>query len=131
MLVIALLVTPLAVSYIPRARQSLLFDRMLWVATPVLGFLGAWFALGYLSQFQQLAFLNDFDIGDVPVMTALIGAVVGEFGLNLSLWVLDRFARPAVAEETSEEEPGQAAESDDPNAVLTNAGEEGKLEDQS
>lgn len=131
LIVMAALVTPLAVSYIPRARHSPTFDRLLWAATFVLGFLGGWFAIGYGSQYKELDVLNDLLIAEVPVMVVLIGAAAGAFALNLSLWVIDRFSHDASVEEIEAEEwDGPTTESDSATVANINASEQIGLDDQ-
>lgn len=90
---LALLVTPLAVSYIPKDRQSRGFDAVLWIATPLMGLLGALYVLGNLPDGTGIQAIDDFLIAEVPVIPALLGAAAGAFLLNISLWVIDRFAR--------------------------------------
>ncbi len=100
MLVLSGLVTIPVVWFIPHARQSPLFDRLLWGATALLAFLGAWFALGYVET-GTLTFLSGFVIGDLPILPALLGALAGALVLNLSLWVIDLFT-PAAADDEIE-----------------------------
>jgi len=69
--VISVLVTLPAVLLIPRARQSPMFDRVLWIGTWFLAFLGAWFVLGNVS----VPGLDVLVIGGVSVIPALIGAL--------------------------------------------------------
>lgn len=131
LIVMAALVTPLAVSYIPRARHSPTFDRLLWAATFVLGFLGGWFAIGYGSQYRELDVLNDLLIAEVPVMVVLIGAAAGAFALNLSLWVIDRFSHDASVEEIEDEDwDGPTTEPDSAPAVSFEASEQVGLDNQ-
>jgi hypothetical protein len=108
--VMTVLVTPLAVAYIPRTRRSRAFDALLWIATLLLGFLGGWFALGYVTQYQELGFLNDLMISNVPIMVVLIGCVGGAFFLNISLWVIDRLSRNGEIEEFDVDGPVSAEE---------------------
>ncbi len=97
--VIALAVTIPAVSLIPRARQSTAFDRMLWVGTFVIAFLGSWAALGYIGPDSSLAALNNVVFADTRILTVLAGALASALFLNLLLWVMDRFSRPSIDDE--------------------------------
>ena len=99
MAVLALLVTPVAVLFIPRARRSVIFDRLLWGATLLVAFLGAWLALGYANADTTGSGLSSFRIADVPVIASLIGAVAGALILNLPLVVLDLFSGAPDEEE--------------------------------
>ncbi len=84
----ALLVAAPAILFIPRARQSPLFDRVLWLATWLLAFLGAWNAPNYFAADSSL---NDWVIADVAIIPTMIGALVGALSVNVLLWLLDRF----------------------------------------
>lgn len=75
---------------IPRARQSPMFDRVLWGATWLLGFLSAWAAPNY---FQADAW-NVIVIGDVNLIPAALSAAVGVLSINVVLWGLDRLSPP-------------------------------------
>ncbi len=116
--VISILVTVPAVLLIPRARQSPLFDRVLWIGTGLLAFLSASFVLGNLRE--ALASLSGWVIGETPVIPALIGAAVGAFALNGLLWAMDWFGRssveenaaPAGADENVDAGAGESAEED-------------------
>ncbi len=66
----------------------------------LLAFLGAWFALGYVTN-GTLAFLSGLMISDLPFVPALLGALAGALLLNLSLWVIDFFS-PAAGDEEIE-----------------------------
>lgn len=121
---LSIVATVPTVRLIPRARQSPVFDRVLWFGTWFIALLGAWFALGNLS----LPTLNGLILGDVPVVPALIGAVGGAIILNGLLWGMDTFGRgqpedEAVDGESSEEpaaivgeEPADVTHDDDPNS---------------
>jgi hypothetical protein len=90
----ATVVTVPSVLLIPRARQSPLFDRVLWGATWVLAFLSAWAAPGYLAMDWYLA--------------AAIGAAIGALSLNVLLWLMDRLPQSEVGDATvAEEESGE------------------------
>ncbi len=91
MLVLSVFVAIPVVWLIPHARKSPFFDRLLWVATVLLAFLGAWFALGYVEN-GALAFISGFVIGDLPLIPVLLGAALGALILNLSLWLIDLFS---------------------------------------
>lgn len=97
--VIALAVTIPTVRLIPRARQSPAFDRLLWVGTFVIAFLGSWAALGYIGPDSSLAALNNVVFADTRVLTALAGALASALFLNMILWVMDRFSQPAIDDE--------------------------------
>lgn len=100
--VISILVTLPAVLLIPRARQSSLFDRVLWIGTWFLAFLSAWFVLGNVS----VPGLDVLVLGGVSVIPALIGAAVGAFALNGLLWAMDLFSHPQFEEDAPAEEAG-------------------------
>ncbi len=99
---IALAVTVPIVRFIPRARSSRSFDLLLFGATALVAFLVAWLALG-LAASGALAALSGLNVGDAPVLPALLGAIAGALLVNLSLWVIDRFAPPPL--EAPEQEP--------------------------
>ncbi len=105
MLVVAGLVTPPFVLFIPRARRSAVFDRVIWAATWLLAFLGAWVAPSYIGTD---AALNGVVVAEVSLIPALIGAVAGALSINLLLWLLDRFDRPPIEENPTVEGPGES-----------------------
>ena len=84
----AILVTVPSVLLIPRARQSPLFDRVLWIATWLLAFLGAWNAPTYFAADSSL---HDYVILDVAIIPTMVGALVGALSINALLWLVDRF----------------------------------------
>lgn len=86
MAVVASLVTVPVVLLIPRARTSPAFDRLLWAATPVVGFLVAWVAVAMAKDANTL---NAFAVGDTPVLPVIIGALGSALVLNLPLWLAD------------------------------------------
>ena len=92
----ALLATAPAVLLIPRARQSPMFDRVLWLATWALAFLGAWNAPTYFAADSAL---NDLMIVDVAIVPTILGALVGALSINVLLWLLDRFGGQVIEEE--------------------------------
>ncbi len=105
MLAAASVVTPPFVLLIPHARQSPLFDRLLWVGTWALAFLGAWIAVN-MSGPAAPALVPDLDAN--ILISIILGAAAGGLGLNLVLWLLDRFERPVVEEEEEvEDDPGE------------------------
>ena len=112
--VISMVVTLPAVLLIPRARQSPLFDRVLWVSTWFLAFLGAWYVLGNVN----LPGLNGVVIGEVPVIPVLIGAAVGALVLNGLLWSMDFFNHSQMEEDMASEESNRQ-----PNAAAAIADE--------
>lgn len=75
---------------VPRARASVLFDRLLWVATPVVAFLAGWVAVAFTSNIN-LAMLNGLSFADTPILAAFLGALFGALALNIPLWLLDRY----------------------------------------
>lgn len=97
---IAILVTVPIVLLIPRARKSPLFDRVLWMATWALAFLGEWSAPNYLGSASTM---NQWMIEQLPLIPILIGASVGALSINSILWLMDRFS-PPIAEEDGEPE---------------------------
>jgi hypothetical protein len=107
LIVIAGLVTPPCVLLIPRARKSTGFDRVLWLATWLLAFLGAWTAPGYITLDSTL---NPITVAQVPVITTLFGALAGALSVNLLLWLLDRFDPPPIEENPQAEEPAKGKE---------------------
>jgi hypothetical protein len=84
----AVLVTIPVVLLIPRARASTTFDRLLWTATPLVGFLVAWVAV---AMAKSAGSLDALLIGDTPILPVLIGTLAGELAVNLPLGLLDRF----------------------------------------
>jgi hypothetical protein len=88
MAIVAVLVTIPIVVLLPRARASTNFDRLLWAATAVVGFLIAWVAVGMAKNASSL---DAFVIGETPVLAVVIGALSGALALNLPLWLADRF----------------------------------------
>ncbi len=111
--VLSAVLTIPAVLLIPRARQSRAFDVFLWIATWVIGFLGAWGMLGYTTAPGSDFALNRYVIGDVPVVTLFIGVAGGIIFLHLVLWGIDRLAHPASEmEEFEDEEFGKVTPDD-------------------
>ncbi len=92
---ISAVVTIPAVLLVPRARQSPAFDLFLWIATWVIGFLGAWAMLGYTTAPGSDFALNHYLIGDAPILTIIAGVAGGIIFLHLVLLGLDRLAHPA------------------------------------
>jgi hypothetical protein len=103
MAVVALLVTIPVVLLIPRAHTSPTFDRLLWAATVVVGFLVAWVAV---AVGKNANVLDAFEVGDTPILPTVIGALGGALTLTLPLWLLDRF------EGSTSEEPAVLADPD-------------------
>ncbi len=93
----AVLVTVPIVLLIPRARQSPMFDRVLWIATWLLAFLGAWGAPSYIAADSSL---NNLLIADVTIIPTMLGALVGALSVNVLLWLLDRFGGQEVEEDS-------------------------------
>ncbi len=106
--IISVVVTIPVVMLIPRARQSRDFDRILWIASLVLAFLGAWGAPGFIPADLPLSTIV---VLDVPLVQVVVGAFAGALSINLLLWILDRFERPGSAVESMEAEPNAMDES--------------------
>lgn len=100
MAVVDLLVTVPLVLLIPRARSSPVFDRLLWGATIVVGFLVVWVAV---AMAKSASILDGLVVGETAALPAVIGALGGVLALNLPLWLVDRFGGSA-GEETAAEE---------------------------
>lgn len=101
--VIAILVTVPIVLLIPRARKSPLFDRVLWVATAALAFLGEWSAPNYFGSDSGTP--NQWVIDQTPLIPTLIGAIVGALSINVILWLMDRFSPPVIEDEPIADSP--------------------------
>lgn len=110
MAILSILATILAVLLIPRARQSPVFDRILWIATWVLAFLGAYSAPNYIGAGSAL---NNFVIGDLALVPIAIGAVIGAASINFLLWLMDRFGGATAETSATEEELKQTEEQND------------------
>lgn len=118
--VIALAVTFPAVVFIPRARQSPAFDRVLWGATWLVSILGAYAAPSYLTD----AALNGWQLGQVAVIPTLIGAAAGALSINAALVLLDRFSSPfeegqdpgAWTEDVESQDAEGRTDADDPQS---------------
>ena len=91
MFALAALLTPPFILFIPHARQSIVFDRLLVISTFVIALLGEWLALS-----QWVEGYPDFRVGDVALTPMLAGAIGGIVILNLVLALLDRLDRPEV-----------------------------------
>jgi hypothetical protein len=91
MAIVAAIVTVPTVKFIPRARQSPVFDRVLWGATWLLAFLGAWYAVDKYAGGAPLATLPLEEFARVAGGAIVVGAVVGAIMLNALLWLMDRF----------------------------------------
>lgn len=89
------------IRFIPRARASVLFDRLLWVATPIVAFLVGWVAVAFASS-TNLAVLGRWSIAETPLLAALLGALVGALAVNVPLWLLDRYEPMDVEEENEQ-----------------------------
>ncbi len=98
---VALGVTVPAVKLIPRARQSVWFDCVLWLATWLLAFIGAWYAVGQLKTDVPLATMGWDAFAHTAGASIIIGAVGGALALNLALWLIDRLI-PLAADEMPE-----------------------------
>jgi len=89
--VVAAIVTVPTVKFIPRARQSPLFDRVLWGATWLLAFLGAWYAIDNYVSGAPLATLALDAFARTAGSARILGALAGALSLNVLLWLMDRF----------------------------------------
>ena len=105
--IIALLTSVPVVVLVPRARQSWLFDRILWVATVIVTFLGAWLTIAFVAQSSALEMLRLIAVADVPLLPAIIGAIGGALTLNVPLWIWDLFSPPLAEGDTEIEESGE------------------------
>ncbi len=88
MAVTAVGVTVPVVLLIPRVRTSPVFDRLLWVATPIVGFLTAWVAV---AMARDAHVWDTLLIADTPVVPTIGGALGAALAVNVPLWLLDRF----------------------------------------
>jgi hypothetical protein len=112
--VLSALFSFLAVQFIPRSRQSPVFDLVLWGATWLLAFLGTQSAPNYIPANSPL---NDYVIAGIHWVPMLIGAVIGALSINGLLWVIDRFSQPLIEDElesTGLEEENGGADSEPP-----------------
>lgn len=107
---VALLVTVPTVRFTPRARQSRWFDRVLWVATWSLAFIGAWYAVGQLEVATPLATLSWDAFARAAGVPIVLGALSGALVLNLALWLMDRVTPPVVEELSTEVEDANHAD---------------------
>jgi hypothetical protein len=109
--ILSVIVTVPAVLFIPRARQSPLFDRILWGATWVLALIGALVTPTYLVGNS----MDTWVVAQLPVVSTSIGAVAGALSLNGILWLLDQFDRPLEETEFGEEQgdPKEEAQSNE------------------
>ena len=105
---VSTVVTIPCVILIPRARQSRDFDRVLWLATWVLAFLGAWGAPGFVPADLPL---SNIVIENLTLIQVVVGALAGALSINLLLWVLDRFEQPSMEEDVPGEESDNSEES--------------------
>lgn len=103
---VALIVTVPTIKFIPRVRQSLVFDRVLWGATWLLAFLCAWYAVGQLKNNAPLASLELDTFAQVAGASIVIGALVGALSLNVVLWLIDRLNPPDIEETDAPEGAG-------------------------
>jgi uncharacterized protein YqgC (DUF456 family) len=102
---LSITVTLPAVLIVPRIRHSSTFDRILWIATFILAFLGAQIAPNYLGKLWAA---NTWRVAELAILPALVGAVAGAFSINVLLWLIDRFDKSSEAEDTGEvDDPGE------------------------
>jgi hypothetical protein len=99
MAVLAGIVTVPTILVIPRTRQSPVFNRVLWLATGVLAFLGAWLAPGYVPA--EIRAIH-WSIADVPLVPTVMGTSAGALSLNVLLWLIDHVDRPISDAEPEE-----------------------------
>ncbi len=92
-----------AVLFVPRARQSPIFDRILWVGTWLLASVGAFALPRNLGPDSPL---NAPLILQAPVLANFLGALLGAFALNLVLWLMDRM-NPVEPADDDPEPPAQ------------------------
>ena len=110
MAIVAAIVTLPIVTLIPRARQSSAFDRVLWGATWLLAFLGAWYAVDNYVGGAQLAARALDEFARAAGSAIIVGALVGALSLNVLLWLMDRFTgleADEVGENVAEEDQGE------------------------
>ncbi len=89
LVLVAGLVTPPPVLWIPRARQSAVFDRLLWAGTFLIAFFGGWLAPAYIGDpVPSVAFAG------VSLLPIVIGSLAGVLALHLILLTLDWLERP-------------------------------------
>jgi hypothetical protein len=112
--IIAAVVTVPIVKFIPRARQSLAFDRVLWGATWLLAFLGAWYAVDNYGGGARLAGLALDEFARAAGGMIFVGALAGALSLNVLLWLMDRFTvfDASETDETASEENSIAEDKD-------------------
>ncbi|MBI5034571.1 MAG: hypothetical protein HZB51_28950 [Chloroflexi bacterium] len=92
-------VTIPVVMLVPRARQSSNFDRVLWGATFLLAFIGAWGAPGFIPTNLPLSHLI---VSDLSLVQIILGALAGALSINILLWIMDRFERPSPEADLSD-----------------------------
>ncbi len=97
--VVALVITVPVMLLFRHARQSPVFDRILWVATWGIAFVGGWLGIGYLGGNPNLGALSNLIVGELPIVPVVLGAVGGVLVLHLILWVMDHLERPVIEEE--------------------------------
>ncbi len=101
--VIAVVISVPTVLLIPHARQSPVFNRLLWIATFAIAFLGGWLGLGYADS--SWASAMTFTVADIPVFPVIVGEVGSVIALNLLLLLLDLFDRPPEEAGQIDDEP--------------------------
>ena len=104
--IVAAIVTLPSVRFIPRVRQSPMFDRVLWGATWLLAFLGAWYAVDNYVGGAPLATLALDEFARAAGSAIIVGALAGALSLNVLLWLMDRFTG-FEADEVGEHEAGE------------------------
>ena len=115
-LVLATVVTIPAVLFIPRQRQSPLFDRVLWGATWALAIIGAYALPDFIGSDSPL---NSIMLAQMRVVSMGLGAIIGALSINVLLWSIDRFSSPSAEEDplaNSDAVENSPSESDDSNS---------------
>ncbi len=107
----AAVVSPIIILLIPRARRSTSFDLLLWLGTPVVAFLAAWYAYGSTDAANPPGGLV---VAGTPLLPVVAGALGGALAVNVPLWLLDRFERPEVDEIDWEEQEESESWPDEP-----------------
>lgn len=108
---VALIVAVLTVKFVPRVRQSALFDGVLFGATWLLAFVCAWYAVGQLETTVPLAALELDAFARRAGAAIVLGAVGGALALNLALWLIDRLIPLAADEMPAEAEEDHSDDS--------------------
>ncbi len=110
-IVIAAVVAWITARYLPRARSSPFFDRLMTIGSFVIAVLLAWVAVQYTDVLSAWPVLTNVMVGTVPLVAVILAAVLGALMLNLPLWFMDLITppeEPDMGEETMpEDQPGE------------------------